>query len=297
MEFSHGGLALWYGTDDAPAPEGTEEARRGASVTIGVQPPNISNTVTVRYRVDGGPTRTVPALLVRTDYADAKQYFRATFPDLWVGDQVEYLPILSCAGRRVPDLGTAITFPSSFRLGAPLNPRGRAVTRPDDSPQSSLQSPQQGRFAVNLEYLCTVNIQLDASPVIIGVTPEGIRVNWSASEGVATGPKLNARLLPGASDWMTIRKDGVGIIDIRATLETYDGALILVNELGVCDFGEKGYQNFLDKNWPSTPSIRSAPRFLTGHPNYLWLNRLQGLGVGEVHMAEFRLVYDLFVAQ
>ena len=32
-------------------------------------------------------------------------------------------------------------------------------------------------------------------------------------------------------------------------------------------------------------SLRGVPRFLTSHPNYLWLNRLQCLNVGDVDLA------------
>ena len=78
---------------------------------------------------------------------------------------------------------------------------------------------------------------------------------------------------------MTIRRDGVGLMDVRATVETDDGALLLATYLGSCDFGEDGYRNFLDHRWPEVAPTRTAPRIQTSHPKYLELNRIQGVGI------------------
>ncbi len=62
-----------------------------------------------------------------------------------------------------------------------------------------------------------------------------------------TGPKLRGKMLPGGGDWLTVRTDGVGILDVRATIESDDGALIYLAYTGVGDLGEDGYQNFLSR--------------------------------------------------
>src|SRR6478672_8921209 len=117
VQLTHDGLELWYGTSDAPAPDGTTEERQGVSVTVGVRPTNPSNAVSVRYRVDGRGVETVSAPLVSNDFQKRTQYFRATFPTFWSGETVEYVPVVSCEGRRAPEPATAGSFPSSFRLG------------------------------------------------------------------------------------------------------------------------------------------------------------------------------------
>lgn len=294
MRFSHEGLTLWYGTDDAPAPQDVGVPRDAVTITIGVQPPSPSNTVEVLYRVDQGLVHTLRAVLIHTDHAYDKQYFRATFPHFWTGNQVTYLPILFCAGRQVPDAVAAHSLPSSFRLEIPSAPRDvLAVHQESPTPPA----PRQGSFPLNLEYLCTVTAQLNTHPEIIGVTPEGLKVDWFITGGTVSGPKLNARIRPEGGDWMTIRTDGIGILGIRSTFETHDGALIYMTTSGVFDLGEDGYHNFLNKKWPSAPAVRPVPRFITAHPRYQWLNRLQGFGVGEVHMADLLVVYDLYTAQ
>ncbi len=39
---------------------------------------------------------------------------------------------------------------------------------------------------------------------------------------------------------------------------------------------------------------RVVPRFLTAHPDYLWLNRLQCIGVGQVNLESLEVAYDVY---
>jgi Protein of unknown function (DUF3237) len=293
VQFSYDGLTLWYGTADTPAPQDSQVHRAGTCLTVGVCPVHLSNRVVVQFCVDGGTVQTLSARLVQTHYERGTQYFRAVFPDFWSGKRVEYRVIFSCAGRQVPDIETARQFMNSFELEA----RSRAPCPHSSATvavSEALQSPQMHKFSVNLDYLARVTIQLRQPPEIIGETPEGLKVNWSVSSGTVAGPKLNATVRSRGGDWMTVRTDGVGLLGIHATLETYNGALIYTQYSGVFELGEDGYQNFLNKKWPNAPSIRTTPRFLTEHPQYRWLNRLQCIGVGEVRMSELLVVYDLY---
>ena len=143
VQLAHDGLELWYGTPDAPAPDGTTEQRQGVSVTVGVRPANPSNAVSVRYRVDGRGVETVSAPLVTNDFQKRTQYFRAAFPTFWRGETVEYVPVVSCEGRRAPDPATAGSFPSSFRLSAAARHRAEAPPRASARPASGV--PGQAR--------------------------------------------------------------------------------------------------------------------------------------------------------
>jgi hypothetical protein len=250
----------------------------------------------VRYKVDEGPVQTIRAVRVRTDPAQGIEYHQAVFPDFWSGERVSYLPILACAGRSAPDPKTAATFPSSFRLGGP-DPATRI-------PRASSQERAEGslaaaeRLAFSMDYLASVRIPL-REPELIGVTPHGILVNWYwyPAEGVVSGPKLNAKVRRLGGDWMTVRRDGIGVMDVRATLETGDGALLYVSYPGYFELGENGYQEFLDRRWPERAPTRTTPRFHASHASYLWLNRIVCLGVGEVRMKELVYVYDLYAVR
>ncbi|MEO8177551.1 MAG: DUF3237 domain-containing protein [Deltaproteobacteria bacterium] len=298
VRFSHEQLTLWYGTEDAPAPlEDAVEARRGVAVTVAVQPPSPRNAVTLQYRVDQGPLQTVRAARLQTATAQGVEYYRAIFPEFCSGERVSYLPILTCSGRRAPDPETSATLGSSFRLGrAPRSGHVPSVAPSEREPEKA--GTPTSRLPFELEYLASVKVPLK-EPEIIGVTPEGIMVNWYwyPAEGVVAGPKLNAKVRQLGGDWMTIRRDGVGVMDVRATLETHDGALIFVSYLGYYELGENGYQEFLDRRWPTRAPTRTTPRFHASDARYQWLNRVQCVGIGEVRMRDLAYAYDLYAVR
>lgn len=148
-----------------------------------------------------------------------------------------------------------------------------------------------------LEHICSYTATLVIPPEIIGPVPEGIRANFYVTGGEVTGPRLRGKIRPVGGDWLTVRTDGVAILDVRATLETHDGALILVTYQGVSDVGVDGYQRFLQQNLPPVLPIRTAPRFITSHPDYLWLTRLQCLGIGEARLAVNSVAYDVYAVR
>jgi len=89
----------------------------------------------------------------------------------------------------------------------------------------------------------------------------------------------------------------VGVLDVRATIETSDGALVYVEYMGVMDLGPDGYDRMLTGNPPARAAIQVAPRFLTSHPDYLWLNRLQCLNVGMADFATSSVSYDTYAVR
>ena len=148
-----------------------------------------------------------------------------------------------------------------------------------------------------LEYLCSYTGTLVNPPEIIGPVPEGIRVNFYSTGGEISGPRIRGQVRPVGGDWVTVRQDGVAYLDVRTTFETYDGALILVTYLGVVDFGEDGYDRFRRGEIPPVVRLRTAPRFVTSHPEYLWLNRLFCVGVGEYRASSDEARYDVYVVR
>ena len=145
-----------------------------------------------------------------------------------------------------------------------------------------------------LDHICSYTATLATPPEVIGPVPEGLRANFYVTSGEVSGPRIRGKLRPVGGDWLTVRTDGVAILDVRGTLETPDGALILVTYQGVSDVGPDGYQKFLDQSLPPVIPIRTAPRFVTSHPDYVWLNRLHCLGIGEYHAAANAVAYDVY---
>jgi len=149
---------------------------------------------------------------------------------------------------------------------------------------------------INLEYICSYWATL-APPEIVGPVAEGIRVNFYVTAGEVSGPRMRGRLRTVGGDWLLLRNDGVGLLDVRATMELDNGALIYTTYGGVVDLGPDAYNQFLKGILPPRPELRIVPRYHTSHPEYLWLNRLQCVGVGVFDVAQSRVSYDIYGMQ
>jgi hypothetical protein len=120
-----------------------------------------------------------------------------------------------------------------------------------------------------------------------------LKVTWFLLSGTFQGPRLRG-VVREAMDLMVVRRDGVGIMDVHAVLETHDGALISATYGGTFELGEYGYENFLAGKYPAAPEARAAPRYVTVDSRYTWLNRLQCILAGAVDMNKLSFVYDLY---
>jgi hypothetical protein len=147
-------------------------------------------------------------------------------------------------------------------------------------------------YDYTLEHITSYWAKL-SPPQVIGPTPEGMRAVFPVAEGAVTGPRFCGTVLPGGGDWLTIRPDGVQVLDVRATVRTDDGALIYAEYTGVGELGEDGYDRFLRGTLARTIPMRAGARFHTSDPRYTWLNRLQCLLVGEADREELTVRFDV----
>ena len=81
-------------------------------------------------------------------------------------------------------------------------------------------------FTYDLQHLFTFTAAIRLPPEVIGPLPEGIRATAYVRGGEITGPRLQGTVLPVGGDWLLLRPDGIGLVDVRLTLETHDQALI-----------------------------------------------------------------------
>lgn len=129
-----------------------------------------------------------------------------------------------------------------------------------------------------------MTLRLTTAPVqALGATPHGARTTFPITGGTFEGPRLRGRVLPGGDDWTVLRPDGVLELDLRATLETDDGALIHMTFAGI-RHGPPEVIAALGRGEPVDSAryyFRTAPRFETAAPRYAFLNRLVAVGVGE----------------
>ena len=135
---------------------------------------------------------------------------------------------------------------------------------------ASLAGAQKGGAppAPGFEYLGTVQVQTGTRTVVDN-GPQGTRTIVQILGGRFDGPRLKASVQVPAGDWITNRADGSYKLDVRLTLKTDDGALILVTYNGIGQTTAAG------------ASLRAAPLFETGDARYAWLTKLQAVAVGE----------------
>lgn len=148
-----------------------------------------------------------------------------------------------------------------------------------------------------LQPLYSFSGTLHSPPEVIGQLSEGARVNFYPSSGTLHGPRVRGALRTVGGDWMVLRRDGIAQLDVRTTIETHDGALILLTYQGTADFGADGYERFLARDLPKSVRIHITPRFATSHPEYVWLNRVYAIGIGEYSPAESSARYDVYAVQ
>ena len=119
-------------------------------------------------------------------------------------------------------------------------------------------------FDYSMEYVGTYDADLTLE--IIGSLPSDIRVNYYITGGEVRGSKIQGHLRPVGGDWLTVRADGISVLDVRATIETSDGALIDVVYNGILDLGPDGHAAVLRGELPELAKIRTAQRMRTSSP-------------------------------
>ena len=142
--------------------------------------------------------------------------------------------------------------------------------------------------------LFTMSVEVETPLQMIGATPVGERRIAKITGGTFEGSELKGRILPGGGDWLLLRADGVLKLDVRATLETDDGALIYMTYRGY-RHGPAAVMERLDKGIAVDPSeyyFRVTPLFETVGEKYSWLNRT--IAVGKGHRLKSGPVYEIY---
>lgn len=132
-----------------------------------------------------------------------------------------------------------------------------------------------------MAFLFEARVQLHLPPMDVGAMAEGQRVIYLIKGGEFSGPELQGRVVPDAgADWIRIRPDGSGILDVRFCLETHDGAMIYAYWQGRVWCEPEDAEYAFDVEKPDDPAgawryyFRAAPFFETGDSRYAWLNNI-----------------------
>jgi hypothetical protein len=132
--------------------------------------------------------------------------------------------------------------------------------------------------ALPAEHLFDMHVYLE--PVQPISTPVGARMTFIVNGGVIDGPKLQGEILPGGGDWLLVGSDGVGRVDVRATLRTADGALIHYETRGIIKIPADGLERLATGEvLPFEETyVRTTPMFETADERYAWLCGIVALG-------------------
>jgi hypothetical protein len=137
---------------------------------------------------------------------------------------------------------------------------------------------------------------LDVAPGInIGKTPALDRRVGVITGGRFEGERLRGTLLPGGSDWQTVRPgDGAWLLNVRIVLKTDDDALIAMSYPGI----RHGPKDVIDRIVrgevvkATDYYFRIAAQFETASEKYGWLNNIISVGIG--HRLPEGPIYRMF---
>jgi hypothetical protein len=130
--------------------------------------------------------------------------------------------------------------------------------------------------------------------------PLGRRVLFGSAGGTFEGETLRGAVLAGGGDWALFRANGVMTLDVRLTLRTDDGALVLMTYGGRWvtppelreAMSDQGRRHEID---PAHYYFRTNPLFETGSDRYAWLNDVVAIGSG--YLVQGGVAYKVFQVQ
>lgn len=266
-----------------------EVAPAPASRTVAIPLVGPDDVGTVHQRAYGGIVRSATASQAPRAQANSAPLLRAAFPGE-PGAAVGLLPVLRLVGHEFsPRFGVSVGRPAhEAHWGAEAVDAMRSR-----APAEAVSA--QSRWAWDTSFLGSLTAVLRKE--LVGPTPDGLRVNWHVTEGTFVGPGLDAVVLPGAADWMRIRRDGIAIVNVQACFETREHVRVYGSYGGIFDLGPDGYARALREEYDPLPPVVVTPTYATADPRLEWLNRAQCIGVGRVDMTALRVEFDVYVVR
>ena len=143
-----------------------------------------------------------------------------------------------------------------------------------------------------LELIFAAHVRVGA-PLDLGDVGKGGRRVVPITGGEFSGPDIRGTVVPGGADWQILRGDGVSELEARYTLQTDDGALIVVRNLAL-RHGPPEVMAALAAGRPVEPGsyyFRGATFFETSAPRYAWIAKCIVVCTGEREPAGVKLKF------
>lgn len=119
--------------------------------------------------------------------------------------------------------------------------------------------------------------------LIPGAGPHGTRAIVTVTGGTATGDRISGSIVGAGGDWVLMGPDGFNRLDVRAQIQTDDGAVLFLSYTGLLELNDAvqaalagGETQFDDQYFRTTPTIE------TGDPRYAWVNTTLFVGRGRL---------------
>lgn len=138
----------------------------------------------------------------------------------------------------------------------------------------------------------TLRVDLGA-PIEMGPGRAGTRRIIPIVGGEALGPAITGKVLNLGADWQTVFADGAAHLDTRYALETDDGAVIEVINVGARHGPAKVMARLAAGEGvdPASYYMRTAARLEAGDPRYSWVNHTVFVCAGIRHASSVELAY------
>ena len=122
-----------------------------------------------------------------------------------------------------------------------------------------------------------------APPQVTPGGPDGERRYIPVTGGKVSGDRISGVLLPGGADCQLVRPDGVIEMDVRVSIETADGATILMKSMGLRHAEKEVLARMMsgEKVDRSEYYFREFVIFEAPEGPYSWLNKLIAIGDGQ----------------
>lgn len=147
-----------------------------------------------------------------------------------------------------------------------------------------------------LSFVFNMELRVE-NPHLPGETPTGNKRIIRVSGGEFEGEKIRGKVVPGGDDWITVRKDGTIIQDVRILLETDDNELIMMTYRGIRT-GPASVLARLDNNEEVDPGeyyFRTVPIFETASEKYDWMNKKVFIATGK--RSKGKVNYSIFAVE
>ncbi|MEG9862772.1 MAG: DUF3237 domain-containing protein [Parvularculales bacterium] len=121
------------------------------------------------------------------------------------------------------------------------------------------------------------------TPIPVGTIPIGTRLVYDIKGGEVSGERIRGNVL-GGGEWALIGSDGFLRLDVRAQIETHDGAFLYMQYFGLLEMNTAVQEATASGNETQFGDqyFYTNPRIETGDERYAWVNTTFFIGEGRI---------------